>query len=261
MTTRYKNVNHMIAAYELEPMSSGEGPSLQNNRTPRMYPGHDPSASIEISDAANRPWPASRARASKKLIGMASRPRNNSTKPNIHNVSDSDPIVGTIGRAPILRQSPTSPRTATRDQRSTEWLTNRRHLALLNRMVEQTAERLDDVFHALADRTRREMLRRLSQHDRTITELAQPFDMSLAAASKHVKVLERAGLVERTVQGRTHICRLAPEPLSQAQEWLRFYEKFWNERLDALEAFLQAQNDAASAPEKSPERGESSDQL
>ncbi len=114
-------------------------------------------------------------------------------------------------------------------------------------MVEQTAERLDVIFHALADRTRREMLRRLSQHERTISELAQPFEMSLAAASKHVKVLERAGLVERTVQGRTHICRLAPEPLSQAQEWLRFYEKFWNERLDALEAFLQAQDDAAAA--------------
>lgn len=102
-------------------------------------------------------------------------------------------------------------------------------------MVEQTAERLDDVFHALADRTRREMLQRLSQQERTITELAQPFEMSLAAASKHVKVLERAGLVQRKVQGRRHICRLAPEPLSQAQEWLRF----WEERLDRLDGYLQ----------------------
>ncbi len=114
-------------------------------------------------------------------------------------------------------------------------------------MVEQTAERLDGIFHALADRTRREMLQRLSQQERTITELAQPFEMSLAAVSKHVKVLERAGLVQRTVQGRTHICRLAPEPLSQAQEWLRFYETFWNERLDALEAFLQVQDDAEAS--------------
>lgn len=102
-------------------------------------------------------------------------------------------------------------------------------------MVEQTAERLDGIFHALADRTRREMLQRLSQQERTITELAQPFEMSLAAASKHVKVLERAGLVQRTVQGRTHICRLAPEPLSQAQEWLGF----WKDRLDRLDGYLQ----------------------
>jgi len=83
------------------------------------------------------------------------------------------------------------------------------------------------------------MLRSLSRQERTVSELAAPFQMSLAAASKHVKVLERAGLILRTVRGRTHICRLAPEPLADAHEWLRFYERFWNERLDALERELR----------------------
>lgn len=106
-------------------------------------------------------------------------------------------------------------------------------------MVEQQAEHLDSIFHALADRTRRDMLRSLSVQERTVTELAAPFRMSLAAASKHVKVLENAGLIRRTIQGRTHICRLAPEPLADVQEWIRFYERFWNERLDALESELR----------------------
>jgi DNA-binding transcriptional ArsR family regulator len=101
-------------------------------------------------------------------------------------------------------------------------------------MVEQQSEPLDSIFHALADPTRRAMLRSLAQGEHTVTELAEPFRMSLAAASKHVKTLERAGLVRRTVQGRTHVCRLDPGPLAEAQDWLRFYERFWNERLDVL---------------------------
>jgi len=106
-------------------------------------------------------------------------------------------------------------------------------------MVEQQqAAHLDSIFHALADPTRRDMLQSLSHQERTVTELAAPFRMSLAAASKHVKVLEHAGLIRRTVQGRTHICRLAPELLAEAHEWIRFYEQFWNERLDALEREL-----------------------
>jgi DNA-binding transcriptional ArsR family regulator len=106
-------------------------------------------------------------------------------------------------------------------------------------MVNQSTERLDRVFHALTDPTRRDMLRSLAVSERTVSELAEPFRMSLAAASKHVKTLERAGLVRRTVQGRTHFCRLDPKPLAGATEWLRFYERFWNERLDALEALLR----------------------
>lgn len=106
-------------------------------------------------------------------------------------------------------------------------------------MVEQTAEHLDSIFHALADPTRRNMLRSLAFQERTVSELASPFRMSLAAASKHVKVLETAGLLQRTVQGRTHVCRLAPQPLADAHEWLRFYEQFWSGRLDALERELK----------------------
>ena len=105
-------------------------------------------------------------------------------------------------------------------------------------MVESQSEQLDSVFHALADPTRRAMLQSLALGEHTVGELAEPFQMSLAAASKHVKTLERAGLVRRTVQGRTHVCRLDPGPLAEAHEWLRFYERFWNERLDALAALF-----------------------
>ena len=98
---------------------------------------------------------------------------------------------------------------------------------------------LDGVFSALADPTRRDMLRRLAAGERTITELAEPCEMSFAAASKHVRVLERAGLVRRTVQGRTHRCRLEPQPLAAAQAWITFYQRFWTARLDALETLLR----------------------
>jgi DNA-binding transcriptional ArsR family regulator len=111
-------------------------------------------------------------------------------------------------------------------------------------MVEQRANGLDEVFHALADPTRRSMLRRLALGEFTVGELAAPFRMSFAGASKHVKMLERAGLVHRTVQGRTHLCRLNPESMVEAFEWMRFYEQFWVDRLDALEReLLKAQRD------------------
>ncbi|MDR3448036.1 MULTISPECIES: metalloregulator ArsR/SmtB family transcription factor [unclassified Dyella] len=115
-------------------------------------------------------------------------------------------------------------------------------------MVELNTPALDTVFQALTDGTRRAMLRSLAEGDRNIGELAAPFDMSLAAASKHVKVLERAGLVRRIVKGRTHICRLEPAPLAVADEWLRFYEQFWNQRLDALDALLRAEDAATGKP-------------
>jgi len=117
-------------------------------------------------------------------------------------------------------------------------------------MVEHLTPSLDTVFQALTDATRRAMLRSLATGDRNIGELAAPFEMSLAAASKHVKVLERAGLVRRLVKGRTHICRLEPAPLAAADEWLRFYEQFWNLKLDALEALLKAEDGAL--PEGKP---------
>ena len=97
---------------------------------------------------------------------------------------------------------------------------------------------MDAVFHALSHEARRAMLRRLAAGELTIGELAEPLTMSFAAASKHVKVLERAGLVRRTVLGRRHVCRLEAQPLAAASRHLRFYEQFWTERIDALEAFV-----------------------
>jgi DNA-binding transcriptional ArsR family regulator len=97
---------------------------------------------------------------------------------------------------------------------------------------------MNAVFHALGDATRRQMLRDLSKGERTVGQLAAPFDMSLAAASKHVKALENAGLIRREVRGRTHLCRLEPGPLASAHEWLAFYRRFWTDRLDALERLL-----------------------
>lgn len=112
------------------------------------------------------------------------------------------------------------------------------------------APALDAVFRALADPTRRDMLRSLAQGDQTIGELAAPLLMSFAGASKHVQALERAGLIRRTIHGRTHVCSLNPEPMAEAMEWLRFYEQFWAGRLDALASAL------ASHPAPPPSLGE-----
>ncbi|MFD2923940.1 ArsR/SmtB family transcription factor [Halobacillus naozhouensis] len=109
---------------------------------------------------------------------------------------------------------------------------------IFNYMVNHNKDKLNETFHALSDSTRREMVRMMAQKERTVSELAEPFDMSLAGISKHIKVLERAKLLERSVNGRTHLCRLNTESLSQATEWLRFYERFWNNRFDLLESEL-----------------------
>ena len=115
-------------------------------------------------------------------------------------------------------------------------------------MPETQAAILDRTFHALADPTRRAMLRRLAGGEQSIGELAAPFTMSFAAASKHVRVLENARLVRRRVEGRSHICHLEAAPLAAADDWLRFYERFWNQQLDALEAVLrEVDNTARSA--------------
>lgn len=126
-------------------------------------------------------------------------------------------------------------------------------------MVSQRSASLDDVFHALADPTRRAMLRTLSTGPRNIRELAEPFDMSFVAASKHVRVLESAGLLRRRVEGRSHLCRLNPRPLASAHSWLAFYEQFWTERLDTLEALLNAEDAAAARTRKKGTRHDSNE--
>jgi DNA-binding transcriptional ArsR family regulator len=104
-------------------------------------------------------------------------------------------------------------------------------------MVEK---RLDITFQALADPTRRGMLATLALGEKSIGELAQPFAMSFAGASKHVQVLEKAGLLSRRKVGRTHLCSLRAEPLAEAEGWLKQWERFWTVRLDRLEALVEA---------------------
>lgn len=108
-------------------------------------------------------------------------------------------------------------------------------------------DRLDAVFRALADPTRRAMLHDLARRPRTVGELAAPFDISLSGASKHIQMLERAGLVQREVRGRVHTCRLDAAPLHLGADWLRHYERFWSERLDVLQALLDADTPASPA--------------
>jgi len=118
--------------------------------------------------------------------------------------------------------------------------------SIFNLMVDIQASQLDAVFRALGDPTRRMILHRLMQGEQTVGQLAKPFSMSLAAASKHIKALESAGLIAREVSGRTHVCRLNAGPLGAADEWLRHYERFWTARLDRLEELLRL--DANSTP-------------
>jgi len=100
-------------------------------------------------------------------------------------------------------------------------------------------DRLDLLFQALSDRTRRALLDRLAGGPRMVTELAEPFAMSLPAVSRHIRVLEHAGLVSRTVDGRVHHCALDPGPLATADRWLRRYRRFWTEQLEALARYAE----------------------
>ncbi len=99
------------------------------------------------------------------------------------------------------------------------------------------------------------MLRELASGERTVSELAKPFAISLAAASKHIKVLESAGMIRREVRGRTHLCRLDPGPLASAHQWLGFYERFWTDRLDALEQLLH-EDDARKSSRRKNKKGD-----
>jgi DNA-binding transcriptional ArsR family regulator len=106
-------------------------------------------------------------------------------------------------------------------------------------MVQQsTAPGLDGVFHALADPTRRAIVAELATGEATVSQLASPFPMSLTAVSKHLRVLEEAGLVSRTRQGRALVCRLEPGPLAEAWEWIAHYQHFWEQRLETLDRLL-----------------------
>jgi DNA-binding transcriptional ArsR family regulator len=104
-------------------------------------------------------------------------------------------------------------------------------------------DRLDAVFHALGDRTRRALLARLASRPARVTELARPFDMSLPAVSRHIRVLESAGLITRSVDGRVHQCSLAAAPMKTAEAWLERYRRFWTDNLDALARLVEAEGE------------------
>jgi DNA-binding transcriptional ArsR family regulator len=110
-------------------------------------------------------------------------------------------------------------------------------------MVKYSDEQLDDVFAALSDRTRRHVLASLEDGSRPVTELAAAHDMSLPGFMKHLRVLEEAGLLERTKEGRVVRCTLQPEPMKEAASWIAQYEKFWTDKLDALARYLYQQQE------------------
>jgi DNA-binding transcriptional ArsR family regulator len=114
---------------------------------------------------------------------------------------------------------------------------------IFNSVVEHKNPRLNDTYQALADPTRRAILARLVQGEVRVSDLAEPFEMSLNAVSKHIRLLERAGLVQREVRGREHYLTVDPTPLREAADWLNTYQQFWRQRLDRLEAFLRQQKE------------------
>src|SRR5271170_6334628 len=117
-------------------------------------------------------------------------------------------------------------------------------------MVNYKNSALDATFAALSDPTRRAILARLAQGQTTVTSLAAPFPMSLPAVSKHLRILESAGLLQRSITGRVHRCRLAAQPMQQAVAWMEHYRLFWETQLDSLAKFLAT--DAPSTAEANP---------
>jgi DNA-binding transcriptional ArsR family regulator len=108
-------------------------------------------------------------------------------------------------------------------------------------VVKDSQRELDALFSALADPTRRDILVRLAEGDAPVTKLAEPLPISLPAVSRHLRVLESAGLVARRKDGRVHRISLAAEPMVDALEWMAFFGRFWEHQLDALERFFAAQ--------------------
>jgi DNA-binding transcriptional ArsR family regulator len=115
-------------------------------------------------------------------------------------------------------------------------------ILLLNQMVKYSSRTLNRTFAALADPTRRRILAHLARGDKCVTHLAKPHAMSLPAVSKHLRVLENAGLLRRRCYGRVHEMRLDATPLRQAAQWVDEYRKFWQGSLDRLAEYLEKEN-------------------
>ena len=111
-------------------------------------------------------------------------------------------------------------------------------LSSANNEISSHEHKLDLLFRALGDRTRRSLLARLMDKPAMITELAEPIPMSLPAVSRHIRVLEGAGLVHRAIDGRVHLCSLSAEPLKNVEVWLRQYRRFWEGTLDSLARYV-----------------------
>ena len=107
---------------------------------------------------------------------------------------------------------------------------------------------LDSTFAALSDATRRGILARLASGEASVTELARPYDMSLPAVSKHLRVLESAGLVARSKDGRVHRCRLEAAPMKSAADWIARYRQFWEAQLDSLQRYLENSTEKEKQP-------------
>jgi DNA-binding transcriptional ArsR family regulator len=116
---------------------------------------------------------------------------------------------------------------------------------MVNQMVKYSPKTLNRTFAALADPTRRRILAHLAHGDRCVTDLARPYRMSLPAVSKHLRVLEKAGLLRRRRYGRVHEMQLEAEPLKKAAQWVEEYRKFWEGSLDRLAAFLEKRTKSA----------------
>jgi DNA-binding transcriptional ArsR family regulator len=119
-------------------------------------------------------------------------------------------------------------------------------------MVKCSPELLNETFGALADPTRRRMMEMLAEQECRVTELAEPFAMSLPAVSKHLRVLENAGLLKRRRLGREHRLKLNPAPIHEAMRWIGQYRKFWEDSLDNLAAYLEASHQPK--PKKKPRK-------
>jgi DNA-binding transcriptional ArsR family regulator len=117
------------------------------------------------------------------------------------------------------------------------------------------SDRLSATFAALADPTRRAILARLALGESSVSGLAEPFDISLPAVSKHLKVLERAGLIARSREAQWRPCRIEPQALKGVDDWLEDYRKLWNERLDRLDAYLQVLKAKTHPQAREPRRG------
>jgi DNA-binding transcriptional ArsR family regulator len=119
-------------------------------------------------------------------------------------------------------------------------------------MGEYNSRQLDAVFGAVADATRRAILAQLATGDARVTDVAAAFPISLNSVSKHVRILERAGLVERTILGRDHVLSLNATAMSEADQWMAYYRKFWTDRLEALDTMVQRKRRLATKREKKP---------